>query len=114
MKKFLIYNSRFDNIFLLTAAFSSIIAGLLLPSISYVVGSVSDTFGNGNNDAIISDMNTIIKYVCIIAFLLFLFTYVLFAFWGHAMENIIFRLRIKYLECLLFQSQIFPTPVSQY
>lgn len=39
------YNSKVDNLLIGLGSFSAVVAGLLFPSISYVVGSVSNTFG---------------------------------------------------------------------
>lgn len=48
-------------------------------------------------------MLTILQYIILIAVLLFVFTYILIAFWAHISENIVYKLRIKYLENLLKQ-----------
>src|SRR3982750_324128 len=100
MRKFLIYNNTQDNLLIIIGSISAVIAGLLFPSISYVVGSVSNTFGQDKVSNIQSQISTIVKYIAIIAFLLLFFTYVLFAFWQHAAENIVLKLRVRYLECL--------------
>lgn len=39
------YNTKCDNFLLIIGLFSAMVSGLLFPSIAYVVGNVSDTFG---------------------------------------------------------------------
>jgi hypothetical protein len=60
----------------------ALIAGILIPSISMIMGSVADAFGN-NTD--VSDMSTTIsstaKWIALIAASIFFFGYVFFAFW---------------------------------
>jgi hypothetical protein len=57
------------------------VAGLLLPSISYIVGNVSTTFGKNNMSEISKDTSLLIKIVAGIAFALFLFSYLFYAIW---------------------------------
>jgi len=84
--------------------FGAIIAGLMLPSIALIMGSIANNFGQ---DADISNMSETIgktsKLVAGVAVVIFVFSYIFFAFWQHLAENISLRLRKIYLRALLNQ-----------
>ena len=49
------------------------------------------------------DMSYIASYVFLISALLFIFSYMFFAFWQHLAENIVTDLRKRYLRSLMKQ-----------
>lgn len=60
----------------------AIIAGLMLPSIALIMGSIANNFGQ---DTDISNMSETIgktsKLVAYVAVVIFVFSYIFFAFW---------------------------------
>lgn len=66
---------------MILGVFSSMIAGLLLPSISYIVGNVSTTFGKVDFNEIQADTTLLVKVVTGIALALFLFSYLFYTLW---------------------------------
>jgi len=86
---------------LLLGTLCSILAGLLLPSISYIVGYVSTTFGKTDYAAINKDISSVVKIVVIIAFCLFLFAYLFYAIWQQSAEKVTMKLKVMYLKALL-------------
>ena len=68
------------------------------------MGSIANNFGQ---DADISNMSETIgktsKLVAGVAVVIFVFSYIFFAFWQHLAENISLRLRKIYLRALLNQ-----------
>ena len=83
---------------------ASIIAGMILPTIAIIMGSVAEAFtgGNSHHDTNpLSQMNVIVSYVITIAMMLFVFSYIFFAFWQHLGENITIDLRKRYLAALM-------------
>ena len=83
----------------------AVIAGLLLPSISLIMGSIAGNFGDNTTSG--TDMQdeiaSLSKIVGLISAIIFVFSYVFFAFWQHLAENISLNLRKIYLRGLLNQ-----------
>lgn len=81
----------------------AVIAGLLLPSISLIMGSIAGNFGDNTTSG--TDMKdeiaSLSKIVGLISAIIFVFSYVFFAFWQHLAENISLNLRKIYLRALL-------------
>ena len=81
--RFFTYNTRKDNIMLIIGTIGSIIAGLFLPSISIIMGSIANNFGDGDLDP--SEMSdeiiNITKWVALVAVVILVFAYIFFAFW---------------------------------
>ena len=82
---------------------AAILAGLLLPSISLVMGSIASNFGSDDPGSMTDNIAEICRIVAAVAVLVFIFSYVLFAFWQHLAENISLNLRKIYLKALLSQ-----------
>jgi ATP-binding cassette subfamily B (MDR/TAP) protein 1 len=105
IRRFFEYNTRKDNIMLAIGTIGAVIAGLLLPSIALIMGSIANNFGDDDVGA--SDMSEAIgntsKLVGIVAGVIFVFSYIFFAFWQHLAENISLKLRKVYLRALLNQ-----------
>ena len=92
--RFLKYNNRKENVLLALGSMGSICAGLLLPSISLVMGQVTTAFGPGQDYSdTLSNISGIAIYIGIIAVSIFVFGYLFFAFWQHLAENISMKLR---------------------
>jgi ATP-binding cassette subfamily B (MDR/TAP) protein 1 len=69
------------------------------------MGHVAAAFTDGGSspDNIIGTMSTIAVIVMMIAMLLFLFSYIFFAFYQHLAENICLDLRKRYISALMRQ-----------
>lgn len=82
ISKFFKYNSRKDNVMLAIGTMGAVIAGLMLPSIALIMGSIANNFGE---DADTSNMSETIgktsKLVAMVAVVIFVFSYIFFAFW---------------------------------
>jgi len=94
---------RRDKCLLILGLACSVVAGALLPSISYIVGSVSSVFGGADISNIQTEMASLILPIVIIAVVIFLFTYLLFFTWQMVAENLLVRLRRKYIRNLFKQ-----------
>lgn len=102
--KFFKYISGWDRVYLVIGALGAICAGLLLPSISLVMGEVSTAFGTSNSRAdTLALMSTLSVWISIVAVAIFLCSYIFFAFWQHLAENISMDLRSRYMTALLQQ-----------
>ena len=77
-----------------------------MPSIAFIMGNVANAFSGSASDQggdILGDMSYIASYVFLISALLFIFSYMFFAFWQHLAENIVTDLRKRYLRSLMKQ-----------
>lgn len=103
--RFFEYNSRKDNIMLFVGTVAAMIAGVFMPSIALIMGTIATNFGDtGVSPEDISEIiGTVSKYVAAIAIIIYVFSYIFFAFWQHLAENISLNLRKIYLEALLNQ-----------
>ena len=101
--RFFKYNDTKDNIMLFVGTFGAVIAGLLVPSIALIMGSIAQSFGQDGMDlAMMSDrVQEITKIVAFVALAIFFFAYLFFSLWQHLAENISFKLRKIYLNALL-------------
>lgn len=103
VNRFFTFNTCKDSVMLLIGTIGAIVAGLLIPSISIIMGSIASSFGDPTVDA--SKMSEVIgattKLVAIVAVSIFVFGYIFFAFWQHLAENLSLRLRSIYLHALL-------------
>ena len=84
----------------------AVLAGAILPSISLVMGNVAAAFTTGSASsgaALLDTMGTIAAIVMMIAMMLFIFSYIFFAFWQHLAENITLDLRKRYISALMRQ-----------
>jgi len=88
---------------------SAIIAGLALPSIALIMGSIASSFGDSGIDP--ADMSSVIaktsKWVAAVAATIMVFSYLFYSFWQSLAENISFNLRKMYLKALLNQEVAF-------
>jgi len=84
---------------------AAIIAGLFLPSIALIMGSIAQNFGDSGLSP--SDMSEVIastsKWVALVAGVILVFSYIFFAYWQVLAENISLNLRKIYLKSLLNQ-----------
>ena len=71
------------------------------------MGNVAVAFtgggGAGSDTNLLAQMGTIASIVMMIAFCLFVFSYIFFAFWQHLAENITLDLRKRYIGALMRQ-----------
>lgn len=62
---------------------AAIIAGLMLPSIALIMGSIASNFGDDDIDP--ADMSALMattsKWVAMVAIVILVFSYIFFAFW---------------------------------
>ena len=98
--KFFKYLKTQDKILLFIGSLASVVAGMILPSISTIMGNVSEAFTSGGS---LDEMNYIASYVVLISAGLFVFSYIFYAFWSHLAENIAIDLRKRYLQALMVQ-----------
>jgi ABC-type multidrug transport system fused ATPase/permease subunit len=92
--------NRFDKFLCVVGTLSAVIAGMILPSISFIMANVASAFSGEGSQV---DMTVIAKYVVAIAVGLFLFSYMFYAFWQQLAENITIDLRKRYLSALMEQ-----------
>ena len=97
------YLSTADRVLLYLGTLASILAGMILPSISVIMGNVTAAFTGGGSSSIVDEMNFIASYVVMISVGLFITSYIFFAFWSHLAENIAIDLRRRYLKALMRQ-----------
>ena len=108
--QFFKYLSVHDKCLLYIGTAASIIAGMILPSISLIMGNVTAAFtggGGASHQAIIDEMNFIASYVIMISVGLFITSYIFFAFWSNLAENIVIDLRKRYMKALMRQEIAF-------
>ena len=107
--RFFKYNDAKDNLMLFVGTLGAVIAGLLVPSIALIMGSIAQSFGESGMDlGMMSDkVQQITKLVAFVALAIFFFGYLFFALWQHLAENISFKLRKIYLDALLKQEVAF-------
>lgn len=80
--RFLAYNSSRDKFIMTIGTIGAVLAGLLLPSISLVMGEVSQAFGPDNSgENTLETMTTVAKWLVCIAIVIFICGYCFFAFW---------------------------------
>ena len=102
---------------------ASFLAGLLLPSIALVMGSVTGAFDPSNGTSINEIMGRLLKNILGVSAVIWFFGYVQYAFMQQIAETIAIDLRGKYLRALLRQEVAFfemnsvetmPTDIGQY
>lgn len=105
INRFFTYNSRNDWWLLAIGTVAAIIAGILIPSISLIMGTIAGAFGDEGLDPskMTEEIAKTTKIVGFIAVGIFLFAYIFFAFWAHLAENLTLKLRSAYLRALLRQ-----------
>ena len=82
--RFYSYIRLSDKLLLVTGALSAILAGGVMPSIAFIMGNVAAAFSGGDDGGgsdIVGDMSAITSLVFLVSCLMFLFSYVFFAFW---------------------------------
>lgn len=82
--KFFSYLNTTDYCLLGFGTVASVLAGAILPSISLVMGNVAAAFSGNSPDgdqSILQTMSVIAAIVSMIALLLFMFSYMFYAFW---------------------------------
>ena len=67
---------------LVIGTIGAVIAGILIPSISMIMGSIADTFGNNNDspDDLSDTIKNTAKWIALVALSIFFFGYIFFAF----------------------------------
>ena len=106
--KFFKYLSPADKALLYIGTAAAILAGMILPSISLIMGNVTAAFTDGSShESIIDTMNFIASYVVMISVALFITSYIFFSFWSHLAENIVIDLRKRYMKALMKQEIAF-------
>lgn len=102
--RFFTYNDATDNLMLGVGTVGAIVAGLLVPSIALIMGSIAQSFGAAADTSAMADkVANITKSVAFVALAIFFFGYLFFALWQHLAENISLKLRQRYLNALLRQ-----------
>jgi len=103
--KYYSFLSGFDYFLLIFGTLAAVLAGGILPSISLVMGHVASAFTEGGSSTgnIMGTMSTIAVIVMMIATLLFVFSYIFYAFYQHLAENICLDLRKRYITALMRQ-----------
>jgi len=103
--KYYSFLSGFDYFLLIFGTLAAVLAGGILPSISLVMGHVASAFTEGGSSTgnIMGTMSTIAVIVMMIATLLFIFSYIFYAFYQHLAENICLDLRKRYITALMRQ-----------
>jgi len=93
--KYYSFLKRFDYFLLIGGTLAAVSAGGILPSISLVMGHVASAFTNSGSSPtnIKETMSFIAVFVMLIALLLFIFSYIFYAFYQHLAENICKDLR---------------------
>ena len=87
---------------------SALLCGFLLPSLSIIVGEVTNTFDPHNSeDEILKTMSTLSGYIALVGLGTWVLGYFYYAFWQHVAESISFDLRSRYLHNILKQEVAF-------
>ena len=80
--RFLKYKSRSDKVLMVFGIIGAVCAGILLPSISLVMGEVTSAFGqSASREETLELMASLAKVIIVIAIAIFICGYVFFAFW---------------------------------
>jgi len=97
------YNSTKDNLMLAIGTFGAVVAGLFVPTIALIMGTIAQDFGGDdiNSDEMSTKIAQTSWLVAGVSVIIFVFAYIFFAFWQHVAENISLRLRKLYLRALL-------------
>ncbi|CDW73063.1 abc transporter [Stylonychia lemnae] len=93
-----------DKFLIIIGTISAVLTGILLPMFSFLLGDLADTFDPRNpRDLQEKALKSVSLQIGLLGFAVWLFGYIFFGFWQHAAENIVFKLRSQYLNCLLRQ-----------
>lgn len=97
-----------EKILIVIGTIGAIVGGALVPSVSIVMGDVTDTF-NPNEDpsAVLDTMKGVAVMILILSVAMWVFSYFYFAFWQHLAENITSDLRKRYMRALMKQEIAF-------
>ena len=91
-----------DKALMIIGTCAAVITGVLLPSLSIIMGEITNTFDPDNSAEDIKDtMATLSGYIAIVGLGTWVFGYIYFSFWQHLAENITFNLRSRYLHAIL-------------
>ena len=96
-----------NRIILTLGVMASFLAGLLLPSIALVMGSVTGAFDPSNGTSINEIMGRLLKNILGVSAVIWFFGYIQYAFMQQIAETIAIDLRGKYLRALLRQEVAF-------
>lgn len=93
-----------DKLLISIGSISAVCCGCLLPSMSIMLGEVTNAFDPDNTaDEILDTMSWIGWIISIIGACTWITGYFYYAFWQHLAENISFDLRSRYLHAILNQ-----------
>lgn len=123
-KKFYTFITFREKFYLILGTIGAIIGGGMIPSISIIMGDVTDTFDPSTSpDKVLHDMKKVAIAITILAGCIWIFSYFYFAFWQHLAENITSDLRKRYMQSLMKQEIAFfekedvsqlPSQISEY
>ncbi|CDW90568.1 abc transporter [Stylonychia lemnae] len=101
-KRFFRDLSTKDKTLIAIGTASSVLTGILLPMFAFLTGDLANTFDpNYPRDKHEEAITTLGFRMGLLGFAVWIFGYIFFGFWQHTAENIIFKLRSQYLNCLL-------------
>jgi ATP-binding cassette subfamily B (MDR/TAP) protein 1 len=102
------YATRYEKFLVAIGSVGAVLCGVLLPSISIVMGEITNTFNPTNTaPAILAQMRLLAIYITLIGIGCWIFGYLYFAFWQHMAESVAFNLRSRYLHRILEQEIAF-------
>lgn len=96
------YSSTKDKALAIFGVLFSVLAGLVAPTVSIVMGELIAIYDpRSTPDEINNGIEFLIKVICAISLTLWVFSYVQYAFMQHAAEKLAFELRFRYLNSLM-------------
>ena len=101
-KYFFRYVTMKEKVLIGVGTFSAFACGALLPSMSLIMGGITNTFDPDNSeDQILETMGTLAWRITLVGVACWIFGYMYYAFWQHLAENISYDLRSRYLHAIL-------------
>jgi ATP-binding cassette subfamily B (MDR/TAP) protein 1 len=102
------YATKRDRFLIALGSIGAVLCGVLMPSISIVMGSITNTFNPTNSpEDILHTMRNLAIYITLLGIGVWIFGYIYYAFWQHMAENVAFDLRSMYLHRILEQEIAF-------
>ena len=104
IKFFFRYATKQDKFMLVIAVISTIIAGVLLPGLSILLGSITSSFsGSTGYKGLYDSMKWTTLWIVIVGVVSFIFSYAYYTAFQRVAENLSFNLRSIYLTAFLKQ-----------